>query len=403
MVDIGYTGFKYTWCNNFVSPNSIRARLDRALASQDWKDSFPEAQLFYLSTNTSDYLPLLLELGDRMGQLDELQRGVIIVLSKGQAMVLASAINKLREVDELYWCQRSRDEEVVWHRDMEGIHKIVIEFYSWLFTSQTGGNLFTVGQLSTNQLEIEARTQMEKDFTSEDIKHCLFSMNGAKALGPDGMPAKFFQHYWPTVGGALCDMVLNFLNNGQFLRKFNFTLITLVPKLERPVNMTQFRPIALCNTTVKVIVKALAIRLKKYLPLLISDTQSTFVPHRLITDNILLSYEAHHVIKQRKAGTHGYMSIKLDMLKAYDRIKWAFFRAMLIQLGFSAKWINMIMTYVESVTYSPLVNGEQVGYIKPSRGLRQGDPLSPYLFIICTEGLISLLNGARQGSSRASN
>ncbi|GAA0147455.1 hypothetical protein LIER_07147 [Lithospermum erythrorhizon] len=344
---------------------------------------------------------------EKQGQLDELQRGVITVLSKGQSTVLARAIDKLPEEDELYWCQSSRrgkhnlitaleDEEGVWHRDMEGIHKIAIEFYSRLFTSQTGRNLFAVGQLNTNQLEIKAQTQMEKDFTREDIKHCLFSMNGTKAPGPDRMSAKFFQHYWPTVGGALCDMVLNFLNNGQFLRKFTFTLITLVPKLKRPVNMTQFRLIAVYNTAAKVIAKVLAIRLKKYLPSVISDTQCAFLQHRLITDNILLAYEAHNVIKQRKSGPRCYMSIKLFMLKAYDRIEWAFLRAMLIQLGFSAKWISMIMTYVESITYSLLVNGEQVGYIKPGRGLRQRDPLSLYIFIICTESLISLLNEARR-------
>ncbi|GAA0154188.1 hypothetical protein LIER_12244 [Lithospermum erythrorhizon] len=231
---------------------------------------------------------------EKQGQLDELQRGLITVLSKGQAMVLARAIDKLREVDELYWCQRSR---VLWR--LKGDRNTT---YFHALSAQ------------------RARTQMEKDFTSEDIKNCFFCMHGAKAPGPDGMPANFFQHYWPTVGGALCDM-------------FNFTLITLVPKLERAVNMTQFRPIALCNTAAKVIAKALAIRLKKCLPFVILDTQSAFVPHRLITDNILLAYEAHHVIKQRKAGPRCYMSIKLDMLKAYDRIEWAFLRAMLNQLG----------------------------------------------------------------------
>ncbi|GAA0175095.1 hypothetical protein LIER_41844 [Lithospermum erythrorhizon] len=82
------------------------------------------------------------------------------------------------------------------------------------------------------------------------------------------------------------------------------------------------------------------------------------------------------------------------MLKVYDRIEWNFLHSMLIRVEFSFHWVTLIMNYVESVTYSLLINGDQVGYITPGRGLRQDDPLSPYLFIICTEGLISLLKEA---------
>ncbi|GAA0168359.1 hypothetical protein LIER_23092 [Lithospermum erythrorhizon] len=133
--------------------------------------------------------------------------------------------------------------------------------------------------------------------------------------------------------------------------------------------MAQFRSIALCNTIAKIIFKALALRLKKYLPIVISDTQSAFIPKRNITDNVLLAYEAHHMLKSKKSGKVGYMSIKLDMLKAYDRIEWRFLRAMLIQLKFPPKWISLIMEYVESVSYSVLVNGQQAGFIKPGRGV----------------------------------
>ncbi|GAA0162612.1 hypothetical protein LIER_39442 [Lithospermum erythrorhizon] len=128
-------------------------------------------------------------------------------------------------------------------------------------------------------------------------------------------------HYWNTVGETLCNMALNFLNNGSFLRKFNFTLITSVPKVDRPISMSQFRPIALCNTAAKVMAKPLSIRLKRFFLKVISETQSAFVPNRLITDKILLAYEAHHVIKHKKHGKDGYMSIKLNMLKSYDCIK----------------------------------------------------------------------------------
>ncbi|GAA0185055.1 hypothetical protein LIER_32343 [Lithospermum erythrorhizon] len=194
-------------------------------------------------------------------------------------------------------------------------------------------------------------------------------MAGGKAPGPDSMSPKFFQHYWDIMGEDLGQMVLNFLNHGIFLRKFNFTLIILIPKVEKPINMTQFRPIALCNSVAKVIAKMLATRLKRVLPNVISESQNAFVPNKLITGNVLLSYELHHVIKHKKSGPLGLMSIKLDMLKAYDKIEWSFLNEMMIQLNFSNKWINLVMTYVESISYSVLINGEQTGYFKPRKGL----------------------------------
>ncbi|GAA0153793.1 hypothetical protein LIER_11950 [Lithospermum erythrorhizon] len=152
--------------------------------------------------------------------------------------------------------------------------------------------------------------------------------------------------------------------------------------------------IALCNVVAKVVGKVLATRLKSVLPSVISESHSVFVPQRLIMDNVLLSFEAHHFLKNQRLGKKGFMSIKLDMLKAYDRIEWSFLRAMLIKLDFSVLWVKIIMDYVTLESYSVLVNGDQTGYIKPSRGIRQGDPLSPYLFIICTEGLIALIRDA---------
>ncbi|GAA0168847.1 hypothetical protein LIER_23471 [Lithospermum erythrorhizon] len=361
----------------------------------------------------------------RNWQMEQFRKGTITASSKGEATVLALDIDKLRAVDEVYWCQRSKvfwrvkgdrnttyfhavsaqrsktnlitalqNDEGTWHRSKKVIHEVATTFYTKLSTTQSEGNMFQPAQLLSSQFDSEVIHHLDGEFTKEDVKKCLFTMSGSKSPRPDGMSAKFFQHFWDIVGDSLCNMVLCFLNDARFLKKLNFTLITLIPKVERPIQMSQFRPMALCNTVVKVIGKALAMRLQKFLPQLISESQSAFVPNRLITENILLAYEAHHLIKHRKRGNQGLMSIKLDMLKAYDRIGWNFLRAMIFQLGFSDKWVNQIMLYVESVTYSLLVNGDQVAYIKPRRGLRQGDPLSPYLFIMCTEGLISLLNGA---------
>ena len=334
-------------------------------------------------------------------------------------------INDLLDSEEIMWHQRSRmqwmmlgdrntryfhskaldrkrknaisrimDENGIWHETKEGIANVVVSYFEKLYTTSYPSHILEITDTIPTKVSSEMNQSLIKDFTKEEVLAALKQMHPTKAPSPDDMSAIFFQKYWDVVGNDVTSMVLNVLNCNKSIVEINKTYITLVPKTKSPTKMTEYRPISLCNVVYKLISKVLANRLKVTLPHLITENQSVFLSERLITDNVLVAFEVMHYLEHKRDGKDCYMAVKLDMSKAYNRVKWGFIEKVMERMGFHERWIALVMHCISTISYSILMNGVAYGSIIPTRGLRQGDPLSLYLFLLCADGLSSLINNA---------
>ncbi|KAH9666673.1 reverse transcriptase domain-containing protein [Citrus sinensis] len=279
-----------------------------------------------------------------------------------------------------------KDEHDNWIEDVDIIKAHAVTFFKNLYTKELGEHIpYPLVSMFPRVDEMNLG-KLNAEVCEDDIREAIFSMHPLKAPGIDGLHTVFYQTQWDTVGVLVCNLVQGIFKGQRIPSEINKTLIVLIPKVEHPDSLRLYRPISLCPIIYKIITKIVVNILKGILLELIGPMQTSFVPGRHITENIIIAQEVIHTMR-RKSRKIGQMLIKVDLEKAYDRLSWDFIFETLCEAGIPSDLIRITMDCITSASIQILWNGECTEEFVPSRGIRQGDHISLYIFVLCIERL----------------
>lgn len=278
-----------------------------------------------------------------------------------------------------------KNDSGAWVEDKDELKELVNNFYKNLFEFKFNWSPPEQTKVMFPCMQDSVKHRLGDAIKDEEVKKDIFAVKPWKAPGPDGFLVGFYQKSWSIVRGKVCDFVKQAWNNPGSIAKVNKTDICLIPKVFHPQAVAQFRPISLCNTIYKVVSKVLMERLKECILAWVSPFQTGFVRGRIIHENVIIAKEAMNILPKKK-GKKGLFVIKIYLSKAYDKINWDFIAHILKELNLPEKMFDLIMhaiSNVETIT--------EVNFLDLQRGIRQGDPLSSYLFLLCMDKLSHLI------------
>ncbi|XP_057733852.1 uncharacterized protein LOC130949032 [Arachis stenosperma] len=429
LVDLELNDCKYTWFRG-----QSCSRIDRSLVSVEWLDKYPEMRLRSGSRGLSDHCPLIMEDirrfdGPRpfrsldswfthegfLRMVKEEWRGLgnVQFLEKMKALSEPLRLWHKRHFGDMTERIKRFKEEIRKADDMvsSGRYDATIEARrralvrcceKWYVRQDMHWKQMSRSRYATemdrntrdglvNRLEREEAEALEALPSVEEVKEAVWDCESSKAPGSDGYNMNFIKRCWDEIGREFTAAVLNFFETASLPTDANVTWVALAPKFIGAKEIKDLRPISMVGCVYKVISKILSRRMRDVMPGLVGESQSAFVKGRKIHDGALIACETVQWLKlKRKASA----IIKLDFQKAYDRVKWGFVDIVLEKMGFGRTWRTWVRECVTSASVSILINGSPSKPFKMERGLRQGDPLSPCLFVLVVDVLNRMIGEA---------
>ncbi|XP_060216574.1 uncharacterized protein LOC132644046 [Lycium barbarum] len=366
--EISFKGNHFTWWNCKVGDDCIFERLDRMFINdplQDWFSSFDVEHPARTDQNQYKPFKFMMFWVDHDSFMPTVRQNWPVWEHEDLSISFKCKMKKLKGVLH-QWSRLTygdifkqiiirkeifRINDGLFEEDPSPINKCVLQKF-------TQENLDQVDEILLDHVPVlideGMNEQLRKVPTMEEVKAAVFNLSGSSACGPDGFSGIFYQNYWDIVGKDVYSLVLSFFNGNSLPKSNTHTNLVLLPK------------------------------------------KAGFVQGRSIIENFLL---AEIVIDIRKRGKPANVVIKLDMAKAYDSVAWSYLIKLLGKMGFSEVFIDMIWRLLANNWYSILLNGKAKRFFNSTRGVKQGDPLSPALFILSSEVLSRALNSLAKDSS----
>lgn len=330
---------------------------------------------------------LIIHLNNKRSLLAQKARLRWLIEGDANSKIFHRAINQRRISNGLFGLEINDE----WTEDPPKVKAAVKNYFSNLFSKKGPSLLELPDDLVESRLDVTDREELTRPFLEEEIKQVIWNSEGVKSPGPDGFGMEFYRSCWDIIKADLLRVFSDFHANGKLVKGCNTSYIVLIPKKEGVSLLNHFRPISLICSLYKILAKVLANRLQKVVGKVISNTQAAFIKDRFILDGVVVLNET---IEDARRSKEKRIFFKVDFEKAFDSVSWDYLLDLIQKMNFPDQWVLWIKECISSAKANVLVNGSPSGEFALERGIRQGDPLSPFLFLIASEGLSLLMKRA---------